>query len=135
MRDARHQANGSPAPRVLVIASDRRFRALTATLLTQRGYPVSVGGHGVDVAELAVRERADVVVLDASASLTAAAREAARLGQLRPRVAVVAVGTDRTDGLAALPVHAKWGSFEELLGAITRAWPSAPRVTMVPALS
>jgi CheY-like chemotaxis protein len=111
----------SATPRVLVVANDRRFRAVAATLLSQRGYTVSVGGHGEDVIDLAIRERADVVVLDASASLTAAAREAARLGSLRPRVAVVAVAADPGDGLAALPVHAKWGSIDELLRAIRQA--------------
>jgi CheY-like chemotaxis protein len=115
----------SATPRVLVVASDRRFRAVAATLLSQRGYTVSVAGHGEDVIELAIRERADVVVLDASASLTAAARQAARLESLRPRVAVVAVAADPGDGLAALPIYAKWGTIDELLMAIRQARSSA----------
>jgi CheY-like chemotaxis protein len=106
--------------RVLVIASDRRFRAVAATLLTQRGYVVAVGGRGEDIAELAVRERADVVIIDASASLTVAAREAARLGSLRPRVGVVAVSDGSGHGLAALPVLPKWSSFDEVFEAIDR---------------
>jgi len=109
------------ATRVLVIASDRRFRAVAATLLTQRGYAVAVGGRGEDIAELAVRERADVVIIDASASLTVAAREAARLGSLRPRVGVVAVSDGSGHGLAALPVLPKWSSFDEVFRAIDRA--------------
>jgi hypothetical protein len=106
--------------RVLVIASDRRFRSVAATLLTQRGYTVAVGGRGEDVIELAIRERADVVVIDASASLTVAAREAARLGSLRPRVEVVAVSDGSGHGLAALPLLPKWSSFDELFEAIDR---------------
>jgi hypothetical protein len=106
--------------RVLVIASDRRFRTVAATLLTQRGYAVAVGGRGEDITELAVRERADVVIIDASASLTVAAREAARLGALRPRVEVVAVSDGSGHGLAALPVLPKWSSFEEVFEAIDR---------------
>ena len=108
------------ATRVLVIASDRRFRGVAATLLTQRGYAVAVGGRGEDIAELAVRERADVVIIDASTSLTVAAREAARVGSLRPRVGVVAVSDGSSHGLAALPVLPKWSSFDEVFEAIDR---------------
>jgi DNA-binding NtrC family response regulator len=107
--------------RVLVIASDRRFRTVAATLLTQHGYDVAVGGRGEDITELALRERADVVVIDASASLTVAARQAARLGLLRPRVRVVAVSDGDGAGLAALPVLPKWSSFDEVFEAIERA--------------
>jgi CheY-like chemotaxis protein len=107
--------------RVLLVADDRRFRALASTLLSQRGYTVSVGLRGVDVAELAVREAADVVVIDASASLTAAAHEALRLGSLTPPVGIVAVSADSCAGLTTLPVVPKWSPFEALFGAIERA--------------
>jgi CheY-like chemotaxis protein len=125
-----HKISGLPASfrtRVLVIASDRRFRAVAATLLTQRGYAVSVGGRGEDVAELAVREHADVVIIDASASLTVAAREAARLGSLRPRVEVVAVSDGSGHGLATLPLLPKWSSFDEVFEAIDRVRPDGSR--------
>jgi CheY-like chemotaxis protein len=115
------------ATRVLLIASDRRFRTVAATLLTQRGYAVAVGGRGEDITELAVRERADVVIIDASTSLTVAAREAARLGSLRPRVGVVAVSDGSGHGLAALPVLPKWSSFDEVFEAIDRVCPDRSR--------
>jgi CheY-like chemotaxis protein len=121
----------SPAPareelragsrRVLLVGDDRRFRALASTLLSQRGYSVSVGHCGEDVVKLAVREGVDVVVIDASASLTAAAHEAARLGCLTPPIGIVAVSADCHAGLATLPVVAKWSPFEALFGAIERA--------------
>lgn len=111
----------SPPCRVLLVADDRRFRALASTLLTRRGYFVSACGRGVDVAELAQREAVDVVVIDASASLTAAAREAARLAALTPPVKIVAVSSDAQSGLAALPVVPKWGPCEALFDAIERA--------------
>lgn len=121
----------SPAPareelhagsrRVLLVGDDRRFRALASTLLSQRGYSVSVGHCGEDVVKLAVREGADVVVIDASASLTAAAHEAARLGCLTPPIGIVAVSADSHAGLTTLPVVAKWSPFEALFGAIERA--------------
>jgi CheY-like chemotaxis protein len=107
--------------RVLLVADDRRFRALAGTLLTRRGYTVTVCARGEDLAEAAVRAAADVVVFDASSSLTAAAREAARLGALSPPVGIVAVSGDPHTGLATLPVIPKWSPFEALFAAIERA--------------
>ena len=80
-----------------------------------------------DVAELAVREAADVVVIAASASLTAAAREAARLGSLNPPVGIVAVSADASLGLATLPVLPKWSPFDALFAAIERAYIDSER--------
>ena len=107
--------------RVLLVANDRRFRAVACTLLTQRGYSVVVGDGNRDVAELASREGAEVVVIDATASLTAVARDVARLENLRPRVGVVAVSAEPQDGLATLPLISKWNSFEGLFAAIEDA--------------
>lgn len=110
-----------PAIRVLLAADDRRFRALAATLLSRRGYAVSCCARKCDLADAARREAADVVVLDASASLTTAAQAAARLSALDPPVAIVAVSTDAHPGLHALPVVSKWGPAEALFAAIERA--------------
>lgn len=76
---------------------------------------------GEDVAEVAVRERIDVVLFDASSSLTAAARDAARLAALDPPIGIVAVSTLAQPGLAALPVLPKWTGFDEVFAAIERA--------------
>lgn len=107
--------------RVLLVANDRRFRAVASTLLTQRGYSVAVGDHSQDVTEFAAREGADVVVIDATASLTSIARDVARLEALRPRVGVVVVSAEPRDGLIALPLISKWNSFDVLFGAIEHA--------------
>lgn len=107
--------------RVLLVADDRRFRELACTLLSRRGYTVSACRRGEDLARIAVRDAADVVLIDASASLTEAARDAARLGALSPPVAIVAVSADSHKGLAALPVLPKWSPFEALFAAIERA--------------
>ena len=123
-----------PVRRILLATEDRRFRALAATLLSRRGFAVSVCPRDADVSEVAGRERAEVVVLDASASLTKAARDAARLAVLEPAVGVVAVSADDHCGLTALPVVAKWGPFEALFAAIERArtnLPSRDEVTSV----
>lgn len=107
--------------RVLLVADDRRFRALASTLLSRRGYAVAVCGRGADIVEAALTEAVDVVVIDASSSLTTAARDAARLGSLRPPVGIVAVSADPHSGLAALPVVPKWSPCEGLFDAIERA--------------
>jgi CheY-like chemotaxis protein len=115
--------SGARTGRLLLVASDRRFRAVASTLLTQRGYAVTVGDCRANVAELAVRDRADVVVLDASASLTKAAHDAARLGALHPPMALIAVSSEPQDKLAAMPVISRWASFDEPLLAIEQAQP------------
>ena len=116
------------APRVLVVATDRRFRAVTSALLTQRGCEVSVYPTRGDIRAQASRDHVDVVVLDATASLTTAARTAARLQTLRPKVGLVAVSSDPRDRLDALPVIPKWGSVEGLYRAITDAHPRGAHV-------
>jgi DNA-binding response OmpR family regulator len=112
----------------MLVADDRRFRALASALLSQRGYTVIVRRRGDDIAELAARESADVVLIDASASLTAAAREVARLASLHPSVGIVAVSAEDQNGLAALPVLPKWDSFDAVLDAIDRARAESTRV-------
>jgi CheY-like chemotaxis protein len=118
-------ADAAPAKRLLLVASDRRFRAVASALLSQRGYAVTIGDCHADITELAVRDGSDLVVIDASASLTEAAQDAARLGALQPPVALVAVSSEPQDELAAMPVISKWNSFDDLLDAIERALPSS----------
>lgn len=107
--------------RVLLVARDRRYRAVASTLLSRRGNTVLDCGWGEDVAEIALREQIDVVLFDASASLTATARDAARLAALDPPIGIVAVSEEAQPGLAALPVLPKWTAFEEVFAAIERA--------------
>jgi CheY-like chemotaxis protein len=107
--------------RVLVVAGDRRFRAVTSALLEQRGCSVSVEDDCEDAPRSAARAQADVVLLDASRSLSAAARTAARLGSLQPPIGMVAVSADGPGQVAALPVLPKWGPFDALFGAIQGA--------------
>ena len=94
---------------------------LASAWLTRRGYHVTVRTGTDDIAELAARECVDVAVIDATPSLTAAARAVARLQTLRPSLAVVAVSDDLEQGLSALPVLPKWGQFGALCAAIDQA--------------
>jgi uncharacterized membrane protein (UPF0127 family) len=118
-RSGAHDPGSVPA-RVLLVGSDRRFLSLAAALLGRRGCVVTVGDRP-GAAEQARRERAEVVVLDASSSPVAAAREAGLIEALSPPVGVVVVG-DRDDVLSR-QVLSKWGSFERLCLAIERARP------------
>jgi CheY-like chemotaxis protein len=106
---------------VLLITSDRRFRVLAAALLTQRGCSVTLAERMVGVAARATHEASDVVVLDATTSVTAAAREAEHVEALEPRVGIVIVAEETADTLAATLVLAKWDSFHRLYGAIEAA--------------
>jgi hypothetical protein len=114
-------ARASATGVVLLAVRDRRFRAMASTLLSRRGYSVATGHPDQDIPGLATREHADVVVIDATASLAVAAMHAARLSALVPPVGIVAVSSDPQDRLTGLPVIAKWVSFDALLKAIERA--------------
>ena len=113
--------------RVLLVGKDRRFRSAATALLTRRGCAVTLGERLANVAELATRESAEVVVIDAGSSLPVAAREAAQIQALNPQVGVVLVRDAAEEGLAAMPVLSKWGSFGRLYGAIEQARPTRNR--------
>jgi uncharacterized protein len=116
--------DGVGGTRVLIAAKDRRFRVVAGALLARRGYEVTFTERTANMAEIAKRVRAEVVVLDAGDSLTAAAREAAQLETLAPAVGLVVVSEQYEDGLSAMPVVAKWGSFDELFRMIEDACPT-----------
>src|SRR5205085_6580702 len=86
----------SSQTRVLLVASDRRFRTVASVLLTRRGYRVTAHERVADLVALAAREGAEVVVVDATPSLTEVARERARLQALRPPVGIVVVSDEST---------------------------------------
>ena len=120
-------ANSPEPTRVLLVGTDRRFRSVAAALLTRRGCAVTLGDRTSNVAELAKREGAEVVVLDAGVSLTAAAHGAAQIETLDPPVGLVVVGEEAEQSFSAMPVLAKWGSFNGLYGAIEHARPPRHR--------
>jgi uncharacterized membrane protein (UPF0127 family) len=116
----------SPA-RLLLIASDRRFRAVASALLTRRGCSVTLGEWTTSLAGLATREAAEVVILEAGVSPAAAAREAAHLRTLDPPVGVVVVGEEPLDGPSSIDLLSKWGSFDGLYEEIQRVRPDRTR--------
>jgi uncharacterized membrane protein (UPF0127 family) len=120
--------DGAASPvRLLLIASDRRFRAVASALLTRRGCSVTVGEWTASVAELATREAADVVILEAGVSPAAAAQQAAHLKTLDPPVGVVIVGEEPLDGRSSVGLLSKWGSFDGLYEEVQRVRPDRAR--------
>jgi uncharacterized protein len=113
--------------RVLLVGKDRRFRSVAAALLTRRGCAVTLSERLANAAELAKRENAHVVVIDAGSSITVATREATQIQTLDPPIGVVLVHDEREDDLSAFPLRAKWGSFDGLYGAIQHARPTRER--------
>ena len=113
--------------RILLVGNDRRFRSVAGALLARRGCAVTFGEPLANVVELATRERAEVVVIDASSSLPVATRQAAQIQALVPPVGVVLVHDERQEGLATMPVLEKWGSLDVLYGAIEHARPTPSR--------
>jgi CheY-like chemotaxis protein len=106
--------------RVLLVAPDRKFAELAASLLNARGCGVTIHDGG-DIAVQAVRKRIDVVLLDATGATTNAGRVAAALQARRPPIGLVAVSSDPRDLLCALPVLPKRGSIDGLYLAVERA--------------
>jgi uncharacterized membrane protein (UPF0127 family) len=114
-------ADISHVMRVLLISADRRFRHTAALLLSRRGCTVTLGEDADDVGELVARHDAEVVVLDAGRSLTAAACSVAAIETLTPPVGVVIVANEAQRGIVNLPVLDRWGSFDALFTSVTEA--------------
>jgi uncharacterized membrane protein (UPF0127 family)/CheY-like chemotaxis protein len=112
---------------VLLVGKDRRFRSVTAALLTRRGCTVTVAERTADASRVAKREAADVVVIDAGSSLAEATREAARVQLVNRTVSVLVVGEHCEERPSAMRLLPKWGSIDELYGAIESACSNANR--------
>lgn len=110
--------------RTLVIARDLAFRQRAMTVLEDLGvvaFVVAPIEPVTAVVELIRRERADVVMLDATGCGPAVARLVYELCELAPRVGVVLVGS-RDDRSHRLPALDKWGWAEELSHAVQQAY-------------
>jgi DNA-binding NtrC family response regulator len=109
--------------RVLLASRDPRFLCVSAFLLGRKGFSIETTRKLGQLPEVIDRRRANVVLLDGTGSLRAAARAADAIQALYPRVAVVLVA-DETDGGSTpeswpLP---KWESFTKIVSEIERAY-------------
>ncbi len=118
-------AQSSAAPvRVLVIGTDARYRERAQTVIGALGsvsFAVAAPCDPDDVAVLAKRERADVVVLDATECEAAVAVVVATLAANAPRLGVVVVCEHLTNAARELAALPKWGWRSELSAAVQHA--------------
>jgi DNA-binding NtrC family response regulator len=101
--------------RVLVAARDARFNRVAGFLLARRGFEVEVLRRPSALLETVSRHAIDVVIVDASDSVSEAARAVAAIEALRPHITAVVVADDPADADGALRVLPKWTSLETLV--------------------
>jgi hypothetical protein len=119
-------APGKPVAsiRALVVGVDAGYRRRAQIVVAELGsvaFAPIMPTDAVDVAFLARRESADVVVLDASGCEAAVAAVIAALADVMPRIGVVVVCEHMTPAAQRLLALPKWGWRSELRGAIQRA--------------
>jgi uncharacterized protein len=129
---AAHEADGAPPGRpirVLLGSRDDRFLRLTRFLLTRNDFAVESTKRVPSAVAFVERHGIDFVVLDASDSLSEAARTVAAIEALNPQVGVLLVcDADRPRPTTGLNVVEKWHALETLADEIklshagSRAW-------------
>ena len=120
--------DGGPPPfrhlgggRVVVATRDRRFSKLMRFLLDRHGITADTSS-GADLVAVIEQKRADVVVLDASESLLAAARAVAAAKALHPRVEIVVVAEGgRAEDGTDFTVHDKWEAMDQVVERVAEA--------------
>jgi uncharacterized protein len=124
------RTDGATSPtrpiRVLLATRDDDFMRLAHFLLTRNGFTVETTKKMSQAVDVVGRYWMDVVVLDATDSLSEAARTVAAIEALHPQVSVLLVSDDeRPKPTAALKVTDKWEAMETLTEDIRRAHTSA----------
>ena len=108
--------------RTLVVARDLGFRERAMAVLLELG-PVAFAIVSLDeIVALVERQRADVVVIDATACAPAVNRIAAALYDVAPRVGVVVVSDEIRRTNHTLPAVPKWGWATDLTQAVQTAY-------------
>jgi DNA-binding NtrC family response regulator len=102
-------------PRVFVAASDRNFLRVAQFLLRRQGFDAGSTQRPRELLAALDRERPDIVILDASDSLTEAAHLVGAIEAVHPHVTVVVVADDPGEQNDTLQVFAKWTSLETLV--------------------
>jgi uncharacterized protein len=109
------------AGRVVVASRDRRFVKLMRFVLDRHGFDVVTAGRD-DLLDLLERERADVVVLEASGSLIAAGKAAAAAKALHPELEIVVVSEGGARGeQTTFRVYDKWDGMDDVVETVSRA--------------
>jgi DNA-binding NtrC family response regulator len=102
--------------RVLVAARDARFGRVAGFLLARRGFDVEILQRPSKMLDAVSRTGVDVVIVDASDSISETARAVGALEALHPHLTVVVVADDpaAADG-GTFRVLPKWTSLETLI--------------------
>ena len=112
--------------RVLLGTRDEEFLRLAEFLLTRNGFAVESTKKIMNAVDLVGRQRLDVVVLDASDSMSETARTVAAIEALHPQVGVLVVCDDeRPRPAAGLDMMEKWEALETLTDDIRGSYASA----------
>jgi uncharacterized protein len=124
------QAEGVGPPtrliRVLLATRDDHFLRLARFLLTRNGFTVESTKKVPNAVDLIGRYWLDVVVLDASDSLSETGRTVAAIEALYPQVAVLLVADEeRPSPTNGLRIADKWNAIETLTDDIRRAYANA----------
>jgi uncharacterized protein len=125
---AQDESSDSPTRpiRVLLGTRDEDFLRLAEFLLTRNGFAVESTRKIMSAVDLIGRQRLDVVVLDASESLSETARTVAAIEALHPQVGVLLVSDDeRPKPTSGLQIAEKWEALETLTDDIRRSYASA----------
>jgi uncharacterized membrane protein (UPF0127 family) len=128
VRPAQDGSAASPTRpiRVLLGTRDEDFLRLAHFLLTRNGFAVESTKKIVNAVDLIGRHRLDMVVLDASESLSETARTVAAIEALHPQVGVLIVSDDeRPKPTTGLEIAEKWEALETLTDDIRRSHASA----------
>jgi hypothetical protein len=110
--------------RALVVGVDKGYHGRAQLVMGELGsvvFALVTPTDAADVALLARRESADVLVLDASGCEPAVAAVIAALADVLPRIGVVVVCEHMTPAAQRLLALPKWGWRSELRGAVQRA--------------
>ena len=113
--------DGAGTVRVLVVGTDARYRERARSVIGELGsvaFAVAEPSDPVDVSALVQRERADVVVLDATGCEPAVGRVVAALSAKLPRLGIVVVCEHLTEAARDLNALPKWGWRSDLRAAV-----------------
>lgn len=102
--------------RVVVAGADPRFGRVAGFLLARRGFEVELRRRPSNVLDFLSEKRADIVILDATDSLSEAVRSLAAIEASHPHVTVILVA-DEVAGThySTHQILPKWTSLETLI--------------------
>jgi uncharacterized protein len=113
--------------RVLVATRDARFARVATFLLARQGFEVETRRRIDGLATVASKRGADVIVVDGTGGIAAAARATRSVAALNPGTEVVVVADEELDGkgdsaaVTTLDVLPKWAGFDAIVDAVRAA--------------